>query len=106
MAVQDAPAGGTSGKTPHELFVTGEKLCLELHDHLNLAVLPRLAALAQDTAAVRELDSDTPHVPDSMIRGHADRVLESVDFARNLIIRLEEVLTQASDRVHTAALNS
>jgi len=104
--VTPVSGSGLSGKTPHELFVAGEKLCLELHDHLNLAVLPRLTALAQDTSAVHEAESTAPQVPDSTIRSHADRVIESVDFARNLITRLEEMLSEASDRVHRATLNT
>jgi len=103
MAAVDASGAGGSGKSPHELLVAGEKLCLELQEHLDLALLPRLAALTSDTTVVRETSEGVPQVPDSTVRNHAQQVLESLDFARKMVTRLEEMLSDASQSVLRAA---
>lgn len=103
MAAVDASGAGGSGKSPHELLVAGEKLCLELQEHLDLAVLPRLAALTADTAISRESAEGGPQVPDSTVRNRARQVLDSLEFARKMVTRLEELLSDASQSVLRSA---
>jgi hypothetical protein len=91
-----------SGRSTREAIIAGEKLCLELEEHLRLATLPRISNLSRDTEDPHEQDTGSG-VPDTTIRDHAAKVIESVAFAQNMIRTLEGLAADVSEGTWRAA---
>jgi hypothetical protein len=95
--------GSTSGQSLREQLVAAERLSIELIEHLELGMLPKVATLVEETANFANAEQ-SGMIPDSSVRGQTSVVQASGEFAQESISRLETLLTSASESL-TRAVN-
>jgi hypothetical protein len=91
----------TSGMSLREQLVAAERLSLELIEHLELGMLPKVGELTSLTAGFANRD-ESASTPDSSVRAQSGIVAASGEFARESISRLETLLSGASDALANA----
>lgn len=95
--------GSGSGQSLREQLVAAERLSLELVEHLELGMLPKVVTLSEETANFANADQ-SGEIPDASVRGQTSVVQASGEFAQESISRLETLLTAASESLSRAVV--